>query len=353
MSAIDNGLTLRRTFDQELAHLHQDITPAKVEEFRVRWLGKKSQLTALMADLKDVPKDERPQLGKIINDLREHFTLTVTDLQQKAIHATIAKKIAQEPLDITLPVQGPLQQGALHPVTLIQNRLLSVFRKLGFSVYDGPEIDTDFYNFSALNIPMDHPARDMQDTFFVAGYPNLVLRTHTSNVQIHAMLQEKPPLRLVVPGKVFRVDSDATHTPMFHQLECVVVDRGIRFSHLKGIIDYFMKAIFGEDLKTRLRPSFFPFVEPGAEVDVSCTICRGKAIGCGVCKETGWLEVGGCGMIHPNVFEAVSYDSEEYTGFAFGFGIDRMAMLAYGLPDLRQFFAGDYRFQKQFPIDVS
>ena len=205
----------------------------------------------------------------------------------------------------------------------------------------------DFYNFGALNFPDDHPSRDMQDTFFVAGQDKMVLRTHTSNVQIHAMLREKPPLRLIVPGRVYRLDHDASHSPMFHQMECLLVDREVSFAHLKGIIDGFMGELFDKQIKTRFRPSFFPFVEPGAELDIQCTICSGK--GCQTCSQTGWLEVGGCGMVHPNVFEAVQYDSEDFSGFAFGFGLDRMAMLLYGIPDLRLLFDGDVRFHSQFP----
>jgi phenylalanyl-tRNA synthetase alpha chain len=240
-----------------------------------------------------------------------------------------------------------MPEGALHPVTLVRRELLREFRRMGFTVYDGPEVDYDFYNFSALNMPADHPARDMQDTFYVQGEGNVLLRTHTSNIQIHCMLNEKPPLRIVAPGRVFRVDSDPTHTPMFHQIEAFVVDRGISFAHMKGVIDAFMKAVFGSNMRTRLRPSFFPFVEPGAELDLQCTQCGGK--GCRLCKQTGWLEIGGCGMIHPNVFEAVEYDSELYSGFAFGFGIDRMAMLKYRLTDLRQLFEGSYQFLGGFP----
>jgi phenylalanyl-tRNA synthetase alpha chain len=230
----------------------------------------------------------------------------------------------------------------------MRKRLLKIFRHHGFTVYDGPEVDYDLYNYELLNFPDDHPAREMQDTFFVDGQEKLLLRSHTSNIQIHTMLNAKPPLRIIAPGRVFRCDNDPTHTPMFHQIEAFVVDKGINFAHLKGMIDVFLKEIFGQEMKTRFRPSFFPFVEPGAEIDMQCTMCHGK--GCRVCSDTGWLEIGGCGLIHPNIFEAVEYDSEQISGFAFGFGIDRMAMLADALPDLRQLFEGNKDFQSQFPI---
>ena len=346
-SLIDNARKLQEEFTTEASKVRETPRSSLIEELRVSWLGRKGALNKLYEDLKSVDKAERPEAGKAINLLRQSIEQEVSQLKELAVGFEIEEKLSRTPVDISLPLEGEVSQGSLHPVTLMRSLLLKAFRRLGFTVYDGPEIDQDFYNFSALNIPEHHPARDMQDTFFLKD-KNFLLRTHTSNIQIHAMLQEKPPVRLVAPGRVYRVDNDATHTPMFHQIECVVVDRGISFSHLKGLIDSFLKSVFGNDLQTRFRPSFFPFVEPGAEVDLQCTICRGK--GCRVCSHTGWLEIGGSGMIHPNVFESVQYDSEDYTGFAFGFGIDRMAMLAYGLPDLRQMFTGDYRYLSQFPI---
>jgi phenylalanyl-tRNA synthetase alpha chain len=230
----------------------------------------------------------------------------------------------------------------------MRQSLIDQFHHMGFTIVEGPEADLDFYNFSSLNFQDDHPARDMQDTFFVGDHDKTVLRTHTSNVQIHTMLQNSPPLRVASLGRTYRCDSDLTHTPMFHQIEGVVVDRNISMGDLKGVVDTFLKGIYGSDLSTRLRPSYFPFVEPGGEVDLQCVACRGK--GCRICSDTGWLEIGGLGMIHPNVFEAVGYDSEIYTGFAFGFGIDRMAMLKYGISDLRTLFDANRSFQKQFPI---
>ncbi len=249
-----------------------------------------------------------------------------------------------------MPVESAAARGSLHPVTLLRRTLLTEFRRLGFTVDDGPEVDYESYNCHALNRPDHHPARDMQDTFYLKEQQKLLLRTHTSNIQIHCMLNERPPLRVVAPGRVFRKDSDPTHTPMFHQIEAFVIDDGINFGHLKGVIDSFLKAVFGHGIKTRLRPSYFPFVEPGAEVDLQCVQCAGK--GCRLCKQTGWLEVGGCGMIHPLVFEAVEYDTDQWSGFAFGFGIDRLAMLKYRVPDLRQLFEGHHGFLGRFPPHV-
>jgi phenylalanyl-tRNA synthetase alpha chain len=339
----------QQIFAQEAMALQREPSAKGIDDLRIAWLGRKGKVTALYQELKVVSDGkQKGLLGKSINDLRTAVESAIAELKITADKAALAKNLARPPLDISLPVSEQFPQGSLHPITLMRGVLLRALGRLGFTVFDGPEIESDFYNFTALNIAEDHPARDMHDTFFIKDRPNMVLRTHTSNIQIHAMLKEKPPLRLVAPGRVYRVDNDATHTPMFHQLELVVVDREISFAHLKGLIDALMKAVFGSTMQIRLRPSYFPFVEPGAEVDMQCTMCRGS--GCRVCKETGWLEIGGCGMIHPNVFEAVQYDSETYTGMAFGFGIDRMAMLYYGINDLRQFFGGDYGFSRQFPI---
>lgn len=340
---------LRLEFDAASQELRATATDSAVEALRIAWLGRKGRITALMELLRDCPKDDKPAFGKAINLLKRHAEDVINQLKQQADEQSLDAQLSAAPKDISLPVVGEGGDGcgSLHPVTLARHELLRCFRRLGFTVYDGPEVDYDEYNFRNLNFPDDHPARDMQDTFYLAEQKHLLLRTHTSNLQIHCLLSEKPPLRIVAPGRTFRCDSDATHTPMFHQIEAFVVDRDISMAHLKGVIDTFMKALFGETTKTRLRPSFFPFVEPGAEIDVQCVLCKGK--GCRVCKQTGWLEVGGAGMIHPNVFEAVGYDSQIYSGFAFGFGIDRMAMLKYGLADLRQLFQGDHAFLGQFP----
>ena len=347
------------TFDRVAGEIHRDFTaeakglqeaprPKAVEDLRIAYLGKKGRVTGLLEELRNVPKESRPEAGKTVNTLRQFIDGEISRLQGLSADYVLNLRLSAPALDVSLPVDQSAPGGSLHPVSLMRQILLKEFRRLGFTVYDGPEIDFDFYNFNALNVPESHPARDMQDTFYVKDREKLVLRTHTSNIQIHAMLNEKPPLRIIAPGRVFRCDSDPTHTPMFHQIEGFVVDRNISFAHLKATIDTFLKAIYGNDLKTRFRPSFFPFTEPSAEFDLQCVLCAGK--GCRVCKQTGWLEIGGCGMIHPNVFESVSYDSEDWTGFAFGFGIDRMAMLKYALPDLRQLFEGNYKFLGQFPL---
>ncbi len=346
MNLLDTLKGLQDEFLTEVKAITGDPEAAFVESMRVKWLGKKGSVTQMYEQLRNVDKADRPEFGKQVNALRTLVEEHLVQLKAASERQAISRKITERKLDISLPISESQQYGALHPVTLMRSRLIKEFRRLGFAVWDGPEVDSDFYNFSALNFPDDHPSRDMQDTFFVDQH-KLILRTHTSNIQIHAMLQEAPPLRLVSLGRVYRCDNDATHTPMFHQVEGVVVDKGISMGHLKGIIDTFMKAVFGSDVKTRFRPSFFPFVEPGAEFDLLCT-CKG--IGCRLCKNTGWLEVGGCGMVHPNVFENVNYDSEAYTGFAFGFGIDRMAMIAFGVDDLRLMFEGDHQFQSQFPV---
>jgi phenylalanyl-tRNA synthetase alpha chain len=318
-----------------------------VEDLKVKYLGRKGLVTALMETLKEVSKEDKPAAGKIINELRKGIEEKLETLRAAAEEGALDESLAAQRLDVTLPVAAMQSKGSLHPVTLMRRIILDAFRSLGFTVYDGPEIDLDFYNFGALNFKDDHPARDMQDTFFIGDRSKTILRTHTSNIQIHAMLQERPPLRVVAPGRTYRCDSDITHTPMFHQVEGFIVDEKIDMGDMKGVIDQLLKAVFGQDLATRLRPSFFPFVEPGAEFDLQCVSCRGK--GCRICKNTGWLEIGGLGMIHPNVFEAVGYDSETYTGFAFGFGLDRIAMLRYGLSDLRQLFEGNQQFLGQFP----
>ena len=322
-----------------------------IDDLRVEFLGRKGHVTGLMEHMKGLSKEERPEAGKNINILRKSIEKTIETLKNKAENWQLEKHLSRAKLDISLPADTSARKGSLHPVTLMRSALLEEFRALGFKVYDGPEVDLDKYNFSSLNFKDDHPARDMQDTFLLKIEKSTVLRTHTSNIQIHAMLNEKPPIKMVAPGRTYRCDSDLTHTPMFHQIEAVVVDKDISMADMKGIVDKFLKAIFGSDLETDLRPSYFPFVEPGGEVDIQCTNCKGK--GCRICSDTGWIEIGGLGMIHPNVFEAVDLDSESYTGFAFGFGIDRIAMMKFGLKDLRQLFEGDEAFLNQFPIQTN
>lgn len=350
MSSLEDSLKqieeIKGQFQTDSSLSGSSLSPKAVEDLRIKYLGRKGLVTALMESLKSLSKEEKPAAGKVINELRQLVEAGLGTLKDAAESSALDASLASHKLDVTLPTRG--LQGSLHPVTLMRRVMLKEFRKLGFTVYDGPEIDLDFYNFESLNFKDDHPARDMQDTFFVADRAATILRTHTSNIQIHAMMHEKAPLRVVAPGRTYRCDSDITHTPMFHQIEGFVVDKGISMGDMKGIVDLFLKAIFGQDLSIRLRPSFFPFVEPGAEFDLQCVSCRGE--GCRICKQTGWLEIGGLGMIHPSVFEKLGLDSEEYTGFAFGFGIDRIAMLRYGLKDLRQLFEGDQQFLGQFPV---
>lgn len=348
VSISETSEQIKQEFLRECERVKLEANPEAVEQLRLNFLGRKGKLTAIMEDLRNASKEERPTAGKTVNVVRQFIEAGLEELKAQAKTWELSAILNRSAIDITLPVGNGSPIGSLHPLSLMRQHLFKVFKQLGFTVYDGPEIDTDFFNFSALNIPDHHPARDMQDTFYVEGPDKFVLRTHTSNIQIHAMLNEKPPLRIIAPGRVFRCDSDMTHTPMFHQIEGFVVDEGITFAHLKGTIDAFLKAIFGSTLSTRLRPSFFPFVEPGAEFDVQCGICKG--VGCRTCKNTGWIEIGGCGMIHPNVFEAVDYDSSVYSGFAFGFGMDRIAMNRFSLPDLRQLFEGDYEFLGNFPV---
>lgn len=331
--------------------LKKNPAASKVEELRIAYLGRKGRITGLLESLRETSKEERPIAGKAVNQLRNLAEQMLSELKKLAEKMELEAILNKPAIDISLPVDSRKRRGSLHPVTLMKQSLTREFQRLGFTIVEGPETDLDFYNFSSLNFQDDHPARDMQDTFFIKDFHNTVLRTHTSNVQIHAMLANTPPLRVVAMGRTYRCDSDLTHTPMFHQIEGFVVDRNISMGDLKGVIDSFLKAIYGSDLSTRLRPSYFPFVEPGGEVDLQCVACRGR--GCRICSDTGWLEIGGLGMIHPNVFESVGYDSETYTGFAFGFGIDRMAMLKYGIKDLRTLFDGNRQFQKQFPIHSS
>ncbi len=314
----------------------------KAEEFKTKYLIKKGEVTQIMTLLKDAAAEERPRLGQAINKLKDVATHTYEKLVNAINEKSQSEELTQS-IDISLPGQK-IKLGSLHPVTLMQQEMVKILSTMGFTIYEGPEIETEWFNFTALNIPPEHPSREMQDSFFEES--GKVLRTHTSGIQIHSMLNEKPPLRIIAPGSVFRHDYDATHTPMFHQIECLVVDENITFSDLKGVIDYFLKEIYGESLKTRFRPSFFPFTEPSAEMDLQCFVCQGK--GCSLCKGTGWIEIGGCGMVDPAVFEAVNIDPEKYTGFAFGMGLDRMAMLKYGINDLRLTFEGDIRFLSQF-----
>ena len=314
-----------------------------LQDIRVRFLGKKGAVTEIMKGMRELPAAERPLIGALINQLKDRLEGAFAEVAERLGQEALVARLAGEKIDVSLPGR-PTFVGSKHPVTLVSEEISRIFVSLGFSVEQGPEIEQDFYNFEALNIPKDHPARDMQDTFYIND--EVVLRTHTSPVQIRSMLKQNPPVRVIAPGTVYRRDSDITHSPMFHQIEGFLVDRQVTFADLKGILTHFLTRFFRTDLGVRFRPSFFPFTEPSAEVDIACVICGGK--GCRVCKNTGWLEILGCGMIDPEVFKSVHYDSEYYSGFAFGMGLERIAMLKYGVSDLRLFFENDLRFLRQF-----
>ena len=317
---------------------------AELEQAKARYLGKSGTLTELLKGLGKLSPEERPAMGSRINQAKETLEAALNRRRDAIQAKKLGAQLAGEALDVTLPGRG-LGTGGLHPVTRTLERIELLFHSLGFAVASGPEIETDFYNFTALNIPENHPARAMHDTFYVDD--RHLLRTHTSPVQIRYMQNKQPPLKVIAPGRVYRCDSDVTHTPMFHQVEGLWVDENANFAALKGVLADFMQHFFErDDLPVRFRPSFFPFTEPSAEMDIGCVMCRGS--GCRVCGHTGWLEVLGCGMVHPNVLRHVNIDSEKYTGFAFGMGVERLAMLRYGVNDLRLFFENDLRFLKQF-----
>jgi phenylalanyl-tRNA synthetase alpha chain len=328
---------------QALAEVAACETLASLEEARVRWLGKKGALTEQLKSLGTLPAAERPAAGARINEAKETLQAAIEARRATLERATIERELTAGRLDVTLPGRGE-EAGGLHPLTRARQRIETLFRRAGFEVASGPEIEDDFHNFEALNIPPDHPARALHDTFY---FPDgRLLRTHTSPVQIRSLLRHGAPIALIAPGRVYRRDSDMTHAPMFHQLEGLVVDENVSFANMKAALHGFLQAFFERDLKMRLRPSYFPFTEPSAEVDMSCVFCDGK--GCRTCKQTGWLEISGCGMVHPNVLKASGVDPERYTGYAFGAGIDRLAMLRYGVNDLRLFFENDLRFLRQF-----
>ncbi len=318
-------------------------TSQRFDDVRVRWLGKKGTLTEQLKTLGTLPAAERPAAGQKINEAKQQVEAAIVARKDLLESERIERELSAGRVDVTLPGRGE-ERGGLHPVTRARLRIESLFRRAGFDVATGPEIEDDFHNFEALNIPADHPARAMHDTFY---FPDgRLLRTHTSPVQIRALLTRGAPLAVIAPGRVYRNDSDVTHTPMFHQLEGLVVDENISFANLRAILHRFVQAYFEQDLKMRLRPSYFPFTEPSAEVDMSCVFCAGA--GCRICKQTGWLEVAGCGMVHPNVLRSSGVDPEKYTGYAFGMGIDRLAMLRYGVDDLRLMFENDLRLLQQF-----
>lgn len=314
-----------------------------LDQVRVRYLGKKGLLTEYLKTLGNLSPAERPKAGQAVNAAKESTQSALEARRVVLEAAALGARLAAESLDVTLPGRGQVT-GGLHPITRTLERIERLFAQVGFEVAEGPEVESDYYNFEALNIPAHHPARAMHDTFYFDS--NTVLRTHTSPVQIRVMKDRQPPLRVIAPGRVYRCDSDLTHTPMFHQVEGFMIDENVSFADLKGMLDDFLRAFFERDLKVRFRPSYFPFTEPSAEVDIQCVMCDG--VGCRVCKQTGWLEVLGCGMIHPQVFANVGIDNERYTGFAFGMGVERLTMLRYGVNDLRLFFENDLRFLKQF-----
>ncbi len=315
----------------------------QLDQIRVDYLGKKGLFTLQMKTLGKMEPEQRKQAGQIINHAKNQLQHALEEARTALQQAELAKRLAAEAVDVTLPGRGHGVAG-LHPVTTTLRRIAQIFAAVGFKVVEGPEIEDDYHNFEALNIPAHHPARAMHDTFYFDAHT--LLRTHTSPVQVRVMEAEKPPLKVIAPGRVYRCDSDLTHTPMFHQVEGFLVDDDVSFADLKGVVYEFLRAFFEKDIQVRFRPSYFPFTEPSAEVDIECVMCDGQ--GCRVCGQTGWLEVMGCGMIHPEVFKAVAIDSEQYTGFAFGMGVERLAMLRYGINDLRLFFENDLRFLQQF-----
>jgi phenylalanyl-tRNA synthetase alpha chain len=333
---------LRTEFRAALTAL--DATDLKaVDAFRVQFLGKKGSISGLLRQMGALPVEERPLFGAAVNTLRDEAEAAVAEQVALARAEKLRRELEAGWLDVTAPARG-LRRGSLHPMNEVREQIVDFFHGLGFSVASGREVENDWYNFEALNLPPDHPARDMQDTFYVAD--KVVLRTQTSSVQIHVMENQKPPIRIIAPGHVYRCDSDATHAPMFQQVEGLVVDEEISFAHLKGILYLWAQELFGAGTKIRFRPSFFPFTEPSAEMDVSCFSCGGA--GCRICKQSGWIEIGGCGSVDPAVFQKVGIDPEKYTGFAFGFGIDRITMVKYRIPEIGLLTANDNRFIRQF-----
>ncbi len=323
----------------------QEVASAKdLEQFRVLIQGKKGSLTQLLRSMGNLPPEERPRVGAMINAARETIDEMLLARQQELKRRERAERLAQEAIDVTEPRPLP-RAGTRHPITMVQEDLVDIFTGMGYEVVEGPEVELDVYNFELLNLPKNHPARDAQDTFYIED--NIVLRTHTSPVQARTMTTRKPPIRIICPGRVFRADElDATHSPVFHQLEGLLIDKDISMANLKGTLDAFARARYGEGITTRFRPSFFPFTEPSAEVDLTCMACRGK--GCRICKGTGWIEVLGCGMVNPRVLSMCGIDPDVYSGFAFGMGIERLAMLKYGINDMRLLYEGDLRFLQQF-----
>ena len=314
-----------------------------LNDLRAKYIGKNGEVTALLRGMKDIPAEERSTFGKMVNDLKVEVAEMFQAKEEEIKDKELLEKFNREAIDVTLPGKTP-QLGSLHPLNIVKNKILDAFCGMGFEVFEGPEIDTDYYCFQALNIPADHPARDMQDTFYITD--NVLLRPHTSPGQVRTMENKKPPIKILSPGRVYRADDDASHSPMFHQIEGLVVDKGVSLCDLKGLLDEFVKIMFDDDTKTRFRPSYFPFTEPSVEVDVTCCKCHGS--GCSLCKGTGWIEILGAGVVNKKVLEMSGIDSEVYSGLAFGLGIERITMIKYGISDIRTLFENNVKFLKQF-----
>ena len=332
--------SIEQIHDEAIGELKSASDIEGINSVSVRYLGRKGKITQFLRNISRLPPLERPQAGKKANEVKNILERACKDAVAEIENESFNP---EERIDVSLPGRAA-GLGSLHPISQVAQEICDIFGSLGFEIAEGPEIETDYYNFEALNLPKDHPARDMQDTFYVSD--NIVLRTQTSPMQIRVMEKQPPPVRIIAPGKVYRCDSDLTHTPMFHQIEGLLVDTNVSFGDLKGILTAFIHQLFDETIRLRFRPSFFPFTEPSAEVDIQCVMCKGK--GCRVCSQSGWLEVLGSGMVHPAVFENVGYDTSRYTGFAFGMGIERITMLKYGIDDIRKFFENDLRFLRQF-----
>ena len=336
---------LQRIKEVALTAIKAATNQQALQDVRVKYLGKKGEVTALLKSLGKLSPEERPKMGAFVNAVRETLEAELDKIKSSMETAAMNARLEEEKIDITLPGRAP-KTGHIHPLTTVNEMIEDFFMKMGYTVEEGPEVEQDYYNFECLNLPKDHPARDMQDSFYITE--NFLLRTHTSPVQARTMQRHEPnsPIRMIAPGKVYRWDYDATHSPVFHQVEGLIIDEHITFADLKGTIETFLRHMFGDDTKVRFRTSFFPFTEPSAEVDISCVMCGGE--GCRVCSHTGWLEILGCGMVHPRVLELNGYDPNKVKGFAFGMGVERIAMLLYGIGDLRLFFEDDIRFLEQF-----
>jgi len=340
---IENIERIQEEARSQISSAHE---PQELERLRVHYLGKKGLITSLLHQLKDLDPSKRKELGAVLNQVKTDFETELSRRENEIHRLLLEKELAKSsPIDLTLPGHYCLNLGSLHPITRVIEQTIQCLKRVGFSLVSGPEVELEKYNFEALNTPADHPARDMQDTFYID--PPVLLRSHTSPVQIRTMKTSTPPLQILAIGKVYRSDYDVTHTPMFHQVEGLMVDENISFADLKGVLHYLIKSLFGSR-PLRFRPSYFPFTEPSAEVDMQCLQCKGQGRDCRLCKSTGWLEIGGCGMVHPNVFKAVDYDPDRYSGFAFGMGLERIAMLKYGIDDLRSLFENDLRMLEQF-----